>query len=375
MKNILSVISLSFVLWSCGSEQKKEESQTEQTQQNIVTLTNEQIKNSGIETGTLSSKSISSTIKLNGKVDLPPQSMVSISVPLGGYLKSTKLLNGMLVQKGELLGVMEDAQYVQLQQDYLTAKAQFALQESEYSRQKKLNESKASSDKVFEQAKANYQTQLILLKSLEEKLKLIGLNPQKITADNISNNISIYSPITGFVSAVNTNIGKYVNPGDVLFDLVNPADIHLTLTAFEKDVNKLSIGQKLYAYTNTDPQKKYECEILLLSKNLENNNALQVHCLFKQYDTKLLPGMFMTADIELMSNNTNALPEEAVVRYENKQHIFIAKGENSFEMLQVETGRSENGFTEIIGENLSQQKFVIKGAYNLLMAMKNRSNE
>lgn len=375
MKNILSVISLSFVLWSCGSEQKNEESQTEQTHQNMVTLTNEQIKNSGIETGTLSSKSISSTIKLNGKVDLPPQSLVSISVPLGGYLKSTKLLSGMLVQKGELLGVMEDAQYVQLQQDYLTAKAQFALQESEYTRQRKLNESKASSDKVFEQAKANYQTQLILLKSLEEKLKLIGLNPQKITAENISNNISIYSPITGFVSSVNTNIGKYVNPGDVLFDLVNPDDIHLTLTAFEKDVNKLSIGQKLYAYTNTDPQKKYECEILLVSKNLENNNALQVHCHFKQYDTKLLPGMFMTADIELMSNNTNALPEEAVVRYENKQHIFIAKGENSFEMLQVETGRSENGFTEIIGENLSQQKFVIKGAYNLLMAMKNRSNE
>lgn len=375
MKNIILVISISVLLFACGNEQKTEETKTEQTKENVVTLTNEQYKNAGIETGTLNTKNIASTLKLNGKIDVPPQSMVSISVPLGGYLKSTKLLNGMHINKGEVLAVMEDAQYVQLQQDYLTAKAQFALQESEYNRQKELNQSKATSDKVFEQAKANYQMQLVLIKSLEEKLKLIGLNPQKLTADNISSSINLNSPITGFVSAVNVNIGKYVNPSDVLFELVNPADIHLSLTVFEKDINKLSIGQKLVAYTNTNSNKKYPCEIILISKNFENNNATQVHCHFNQYDKTLLPGMFMTADIELTANNATALPEEAIVRFENKQYVFIAKGSNQFEMLQVQTGNTENGFTEIIGDNLTNQTFVIKGAYNLLMTMKNKSEE
>lgn len=375
MKNIILVISISVLLFACGNEQKTEETKTEQTKKNVVTLTNEQYKNARIETGTLNTKNIASTLKLNGKIDVPPQSMVSISVPLGGYLKSTKLLNGMHINKGEVLAVMEDAQYVQLQQDYLTAKAQFALQESEYNRQKELNQSKATSDKVFEQAKANYQTQFVLIKSLEEKLKLISLDPQKLTADNISNSINIYSPITGFVSAVNVNIGKYVNPSDVLFELANPADIHLSLTVFEKDINKLSIGQKLVAYTNTNPDIKYSCKIILISKNLENNNATQVHCHFNQYDKTLLPGMFMTADIELKANNTTALPEEAIVSFENKQYVFITKGSNQFEMLQVQTGNTENGFTEIIGDNLTNQTFVTKGAYNLLMTMKNKSEE
>lgn len=375
MKNIILVISISVLLFACGNEQKTEETKIDQTKENVVTLTNEQYKNAGIEIGTLNTKNIASTLKLNGKIDVPPQSMVSISVPLGGYLKSTKLLNGMHINKGEVLAVMEDAQYVQLQLDYLTAKAQFAMQESEYNRQKELNQSKATSDKVFEQAKANYQTQLVLIKSLEEKLKLIGLNPQKLTADNISSSINLNSPITGFVSAVNVNIGKYVNPSDVLFELVNPADIHLSLTVFEKDINKLSIGQKLVAYTNTNPNKKYPCEIILISKNLENNNATQVHCHFNQYDKTLLPGMFMTADIELTANNATALPEEAIVRFENKQYVFIAKGSNQFEMLQVQTGNTENGFTEIIGDNLTNQTFVTKGAYNLLMTMKNKSEE
>ena len=71
----------------------------------------------------------------------------------------------MHISKGEVIAVMEDPQYIQLQQDYLTAKAQFAYNESEYLRQKELNESKAASDKVFEQAKATYQTQNILIKS------------------------------------------------------------------------------------------------------------------------------------------------------------------------------------------------------------------
>jgi cobalt-zinc-cadmium efflux system membrane fusion protein len=36
-------------------------------------------------------KQISSLLKLNGKIDVPPQNLVSISVPMGGYLKYTKL--------------------------------------------------------------------------------------------------------------------------------------------------------------------------------------------------------------------------------------------------------------------------------------------
>src|SRR5690606_12587419 len=141
---------------------------------------------------------ISPVLKLNGKIDVPPQSMVSISVPYGGFLKSTTLIPGMRVKKGDVLAVLEDVQFIQLQEDYLTAKAKYTLYESEYKRQKEINQSKASSDKLFEQAKANYELQMVVIKSLEEKLKLIGLQPGNLTAQNISKSIRIYSPINGF---------------------------------------------------------------------------------------------------------------------------------------------------------------------------------
>lgn len=375
MRNIILTSSLIALLVACGSDQTVDSTETNASIENSITLTDAQSNYAGIETGTMSSKQISSTVKLNGKIDVPPQSMVSISVPMGGYLKSTKLMDGMYIQKGEVLAVMEDAQYVQLQQDYLMAKAQFCVHESEYNRQKELNQSKATSDKVFEQAKASYQTQRVVIKSLEEKLKLIGINPQRLTTDNLSNSIHIYAPISGYVAAVNVNIGKYVNPSDVLFELVNPTDIFLSLTVFEKDINKLEIGQKLFASTTTDPQKKYECEVFLISKNLENNNATQVQCRIKQSDKSLLPGMFMSAEIELTSKLTTALPEDAIVRFENKQFVFISTGKNQFEMTEVNIGNTENGYTEILSTSLSEKTIVTNGAYNLLMAIKNKSEE
>src|SRR5690606_23440285 len=145
-------------------------------------------------------------------------------------------------------------------------KSQLALTESEYKRQKELNQSKATSDKIFEQAKTNYQTQQVLIKSLEEKLRLIGLNPRRLSPETISKTINIYAPISGFVSAVNFNIGKYLTSSDVLLELINPNEVYLSLTVFEKDINKLSVGQKLKAFSNNNPQEKHPLEIIRIGK-------------------------------------------------------------------------------------------------------------
>lgn len=376
MKQIIILFNISLLLAACGGGKKEEQKTEVQTAANIVTLTDAQLKNAGVQTGKLEKQSISSLLKVNGKIDVPPQNMVSISVPLGGYLQSTKLLPGMYVKKGESIAIMEDQQYIQLQQDYLTAKAKLVFAKQEFERQKELNQSKASSDKVYQQSLADYTSLEILVKSLSEKLKLIGISPANRNVNNISKSISIGSPINGYVSKVNVNIGKYVTPADVLFEIVNPADIHLVLSVFEKDVNKLFIGQKLFAYSNSNPEKKYPCEIILIGKDFSADKSVEIHCHFENYDKTLIPGMFMNAEIEVKSNEAIALPSDAIVSFESKQYVFISKGNNQYEMIEIKAGNTENGYTEItIDEKLAKETFVFKGAYNLLMKMKNTADE
>ena len=172
------------------------------------------------------------------------------------------------------------------------------------------------------------------------------------------------------------NIGKYSKPEDVLFEIVDPSDIHLALTVFEKDIDKLAIGQKLEAYTNNDPSKKYLCEIILIGKDFSHDRSVQVHCHFEQYDKSLVPGMYMNAEVQVSTNNAFVIPNEGLVRFEGKQYVFI-QNNNKYEMQEVHTQNTENGYTQIIftdSTEIKHKTFVTKGAYTLLMKMKNKED-
>jgi cobalt-zinc-cadmium efflux system membrane fusion protein len=378
MKKIIILFIVTFALFSCGNKKATETESTQPILENNVTITDAQFKSANIQFGKLEKRTISTTLKLNGKIDVPPQNMVSVSMPLGGFLKSTKLLPGMHVKKGEVIAVMEDQQYIQLQQDYLTIKSKLNFYENEFNRQKELNLSKASSDKVFQQSEMDFKTQKIALSALTEKLKLINIDPEKLSESNLSRSANVYSSIDGFVSKVNVNIGKYVNPSDVLFELINPSDIHLNLKVFEKDLNKLSIGQKLVAFNNNQPDAKHPCEIILISQELSADRSAEVHCHFEDYHKTLLPGMYMNAEVEIKINNTESINEDAIVSHEGKDFIFISKGKNQFELIEIKKGSAETNFTEVItldGKDLSGYEVVTKGAYSLLMQLKNTSEE
>lgn len=378
MKYILRIIGIFFLFTACNESVSDSAEITTKGVETGLTLTEAQAKSAGIELGKLEKRSISKLLKLNGKIDVPPQNLVSVSMPLGGFLKSTQLLPGMHVKKGEVIATMEDQQYIQLQQDYLTAKAELNFLESEYMRQRQLNESKASSDKVFQQTEMEYSSQKIVLNSLAEKLRLINIVPENLNEKNVSRSINLYSSIDGYVSRVNVNIGKYVNPTDVLFELINPADIHLNLTVFEKDLDLLSIGQKVLAYSNHQPDKKHLCEIILISQNLSPDRSAEVHCHFDDYHKSLFPGMYMNAEIEIKLQSVDAILETAIVGYQAKDYIFISTSKNQFTMLEVVRGDTENGFSALNaadGRDLSKLAIVTKGSYSLLMQLKNKSEE
>ena len=364
---------LVFTINSCSSTTEKKEAPVVTASTTMVTLTDLQMKNATVVVGSFSNETISETLQLNGMVDVPPQNIVSISFPLGGYLKSTKLLPGMHIFKGESIGVIEDQALVQLQQDYLMAKSKLNFSRLEYERQKSLNETKTAADKIFQQAQSDYETTKLQVLGLGEKLRLININPDKLSGNSISRMVSIPSPINGFVSKVNVNIGKYVQPQDVLFELINPTDLHAALTVFEKDLNKIKQGQKVEIYFVDEPDKKYEAEVILVTKNIDENRSGIIHCHFEKLPGNLKPGMYINAIINLSNSIVKALPEDAVVRYENKEWVFIEKDKNQFESIAVTTGKRNHGWIEIISTNdsLINKPVVIKNAFAVLSAMKN----
>ena len=322
---------LFLLIIACNTEPTVTEVKHAAVSETTVTLSETEMKTAGIALGKPEKGLSGSYLKVAGIVDVPPQNIVSISFPIGGYLVSTKLLPGMRVQRGQAIAEMQDQSLIQLQQDYLVARARVGFLQKEYERQKGLNATKTTSDKVFEQTQSDYQTQRILMNSLREKLRMVRIDASTLNENTIRRSVWIFSPIDGYVSAVNVNIGKYVNPSDVLFELVNPKDLHLMLKVFEKDLPLVHRGQKLKVNLVNHPEKTYEATVSLVSKNLDNDRSATVHCHFTHGAGDLLPGMYANATIETSSKEAITVPEEAVVRWGDSHFVFVQKTPGGFE--------------------------------------------
>lgn len=370
---VIITISLYAALVSCTERAAQpNEPRLDSTAVQQVTLTPKQASSIGIETALPTMDTVNTVLKLQGTVDVPPQSIISLSFPLGGYLRSTSMQPGMHVRKGQVLAILEDMQFIQLQQDYLMAKEKRELNESEFQRQRELNASKASSDKVYQQARSDYESSKIMVSALEQKLAVIGINAAGLNPETISKEVRIYSPIDGYVAKVNVNIGKYTSPTDNLFELIDPRDIHLALTVFEGDLNKIAVGQQVTAYTNENPEQKYEAYVIIGNKTLTDERLAEIHCHFRKYHPELAPGMSMNGDVSIRSRNGLTVPEEAVVRWENKHYVFITKEPGKFEMVEVKVGMPDRGRQQVEGSAINERsRIVIRNAYALLMKMRN----
>ena len=352
-----------------------EEAAVEET--NEINLTQNQLKALGLQYGDPVKTSMSSIITVQGKIDLPPQNLISVNFPLGGYLRSTKLIPGMHVSKGEEIAIMEDQAIVQLQQDYLSAAARLELAGLELERQKALLEARAGTSRAMQQAQAEQKLQAVAVRSLQEKLKLIGIDVIALNESNISGQASVRSTINGYVFKVNVNTGKYVQPTETMFELIDPEDIHVALTLFEKDLPYVQKGNQVSIHFMDEPEKTYAAEVILVNKGLDDDRTATAHCHFKVHPKNLLPGMFVEGELSVSSKMVDAVPDEAVVRLGNKQYIFVRKSENVVEMKAVVTGLSKDGKTALVSgnEGIPAGSIVLNNAYKLMGILKNSGEE
>lgn len=88
--------------------------------------------------------------------------------------------------------------------------------------------------------------------------------------------------------------------------------------------------------------------------------------------------MYMNAEVEVSTNNAFVIPNDGLVRFEGKQYVFTQTDKNKYVMQEVTTQNTENGFTQITfpdNADMTKKTFVTKGAYTLLMTMKNTNDK
>ena len=346
-----------------------------------VTLTTAEQQAGGVRLGALTQRPMSGGLKVNGVLDVPPENLVSVSAPLGGFIDRTDLLQGSRVRAGQVLAVIRNSDFVQLQQDYQETCSQLKFAKAEYERQGELYRQEVAPQKNFQRAQAEYEAMQVKVNAQAARLRLAGLP----LGGRIVSTATLHAPKSGFVKAVNVSIGQSVTPTDVLFEIVNPEHLHVELTVFEKDIPQVREGQLIrFSLGNDSVSRERTAHVYLISKTISDERTVRVHAHLDREDEQLLPGTFVRAVIETNRVTVPTLPEKAVVQYGAQAYVFVAAdpanqaGRATYRLVPVTRGVSEDGYTEVHLAATEQGKllrFVVEGAYSLLGKLKNAEEE
>lgn len=384
--NYVKLVFLTGVLITLFSCSQKENNGTEivgkeNLPQDIVEMRADQIKLANIELGEVQMRSLGEVLKVNGLVSVAPQDLATVCMPLGGFIKNSTLLPGYAINKGQTLAVIENQDFVDIQKNYLETKNRLVFAEADFKRHSELYKADVYSEQNLQQVTVEYKNIKAELKSLEQKLLLIGINPDQLSEDNISSAVNIVSPIRGFLKTVNVNIGKYVSPTDVLFEIVNSEKLFLELTLFEMDADKAVTGEKVKFYINNE-EEEHDAVLTQTGNSINNDKTFKAYAAVLKPCKNMLPGMYVNAFIEESRRDVAALPSAAIVSFDDKDYIFAFEKEKEeagkpfteYRMIEVKKGITAAGYTEVKlpeGFNIKAARIVTRGAYNLLSAKKN----
>src|SRR5690554_576193 len=387
MKNTSSLFTsrqfaflIGLLLFSCNSPETQEHEQEEEAsiseESDRVTLTQRQFETSAMVLEGFEEYSFGSSMKINGTIDVPPEGRAEISNYYGGYVRNLSILTGQHVKKGEVLFTLENPEYIEMQQDFLEARSQLVYLKSDFERQQTLSGENIASRKSFLKAESDYHSTQARVESLKKKLALLNINPELVTPENIKSQISIYAPISGFVTQVNTGNGAFLSPANVALSLINTDHIHVDLNVFERNIASLKKGQAIRFRLPDSRDSSFEAEVFIIGKTIGSDNRMvNVHAHLKDETRNVLftAGMYVEAEIYADQNLSLSLPSEAVIEVSGEHFVLALIEKRNEEMVfakkEVIPGATVNGLTEILNasEFKESEEFLVKGAFNLIM--------
>ena len=363
-------------------------STSEAEEAGLVELTEAQYQTVGVKLGRLEQRQMSQLIRVNGSLTVPPGQQVSVSTPYGGILKSANLLAGSPVRQGQTLAVLENPEFIRIQQEYLETQSQLTFQQQEYERQRELSRENVGALKNLQQATAQLGSLRARIGGLRQQLALLGLNPARLTPETITRTIPVRAPIGGTLTQVNVNRGSYVAANDVLFELMNTAGLLAELTVFEGDLAKMKVGQRV-RLSVVGVSGERTGRIKLINREVGPDRTVKVYASLdsptlgestpgESRPGALRPGTFVKAVVETGAATEPALPDAALVQAGNSSQIFVFAGKEEHEGLThyrfrpvpVRAGASQNGYRAVTLPTgvAANAQVVLTGAYDILSA-------
>lgn len=353
------------LFWSCT-----ETKEAPGVENSLIEITAKQFVTDGMSLGEIETKAFENIVKSTGTIVPLPGGKAMAGTPLPGIVSKVLCLNGGLVQKNQPLVAISGTEVIDIQKEYAEAAALYHRLKNEYERARSLFNETVTSEKDFVVSESSYKSAQAVYTAARIKVKALGLDTEQIESGNFYEFFTIKSPIAGYVSGLDVSIGQYIDPQTVLAEITDPGKVQLKLSVFSGDVSKLKAGQmvRFKPLNGTETGKAWisavgmnvdtDSKTILCYADVEMNQAV-----------KFVAGDYLETEIVTASEVSAALPTTAILKTETGNAVLIfdkqEKGNYYFRKAEINTGRQNNGYTEILGE--LSGRILTSGAYNVAL--------
>jgi cobalt-zinc-cadmium efflux system membrane fusion protein len=319
-----------------------------------------------------------------GKVAVDEDRSTPVFSPYAGRVTKLLARPGDRVTQGQPLFVIEAADNVQAQNDFISAmtalnkaKSALDLAQLQYKRAKDLFEGKAVPLKDYQQAEATLiQTQNDLrstqtaLEAARNKLRILGLTDEAITTfqekGRINPETTIFSPINGTVVQRKIGPGQYVNSGasDPVFVIGDLSTVWLTAFVRETDAASVSVGQEIAFNVLALPDRPLTARIDYVAAAIDSaTRRLLVRATIDNKDGLLKPEMFANVTIYSAGDHPAVgVPKQALIYEGDRVRVWVAHEDKSIELRQIKPGLTNGDLVEVDGNLKPGEQIVTKGS-------------
>lgn len=375
---IIFTLILVISLFSCSSNPNSieqsansESADSNQDSRELFSLGKEQLQSLQIDFTSPEKTQISTEKVVNGMVMVDPNASVEIHVPYAGYLKKANLMDGQPVIVGQVIGTVENPYFLEVQRDFIQSRIELGKIKSEYERFQKLWNTKSISEKEWIDAKSQFESAQLKHQSLRQLLISFHLQPEKISVENLSAGVPLLSPISGMITESNVNNGKFYQPDERVAKVINFSSAYLELTAFERDKNRIRIGDGIEASEIENSNAKINAVVTSIDPSIANDGSFKVIAKIKSSEFNLRKGMHIQAKISGVSETVFRLPKTCLVGNPDDPKLLQQVSSNQFKLIGVTLTREDEQFIyfQFKGNEKTEIKYVSKGAYDIYMEM------
>jgi cobalt-zinc-cadmium efflux system membrane fusion protein len=300
-----------------------------------------------------------------GSLDFVPNRVARIGPQISGRVASVPVAPGESVARGSVVVTLDSVDIGRARADFLQAKSQLQLAESELSREDRLTDAGASSERARETARTSLDLARVGVDSAGDRLRTLGAAP-----GGGASSFSLVSPIAGKVLEVKARLGQPVGPTDTLIVVGETSQVWLSVDIYERDLSRVHAGDDVVATALAYPDRTFTGVVDQLASVVDpERRVLEARIVLKNPDGALRPGMTASAHIlgvpAVGAPLVISVPRGAIQSIDGQPFVFVELSAGKFELRAVERGAELEQGIEILQGLRGDETIVSEGSFIL----------